>query len=60
MRRPRVHLALGLDERGVEGRIGFEFLHPDDLEAAKETLARVAAEPGRTESVVGRVITASR
>src|SRR3954454_8518745 len=56
---PAVHLALGLDERGVEGRIGFEFLHPDDLDAAKETLARVAIEPGRTESVIGRVITAS-
>src|SRR3954447_26389874 len=55
---PAVHLALGLDERGVEGRIGFEFLHPDDLDAAKETLARVAIEPGRTESVIGRVITA--
>src|SRR3954453_4924928 len=56
---PAVHLALGLDERGVEGRIGFEFLHPEDLDAAKEALARVAAEPGRSESVIGRVITAN-
>src|SRR3954468_546454 len=55
---PAVHIALGLDERGVEGRIGFEFLHPDDLDVAKETLARIAIEPGRTESVIGRVITA--
>src|SRR3954471_14117566 len=56
---PAVHLALGLDDRGVQGRIGFEFLHPEDLETAKETLAGVAAEPGRTESVIGRVITTS-
>src|SRR3954454_16237346 len=56
---PAVHLALGLDERGVEGRIGFEFLHAEDVDLAKETLARVASEPGRSESVIGRVITAS-
>src|SRR4051812_23995424 len=56
---PAVHLALGLDERGVEGRIGFEFLHAEDVDAAKGTLARVASEPGRSESVIGRVITAS-
>ena len=45
---PAVHLALGLDDRGVEGRIGFDFLHPDDVEVAKAALARVAAEPCRT------------
>src|SRR4051794_28327170 len=56
---PAVHLALGLDERGVEGRIGFEFLHAEDVDAAKETLSRVASDPGRSESVIGRVITAS-
>src|SRR3954466_984311 len=56
---PAVRLALGLDERGVEGRIGFEFLHAEDVDVAKETLARVASEPGRSESVIGRVITAS-
>src|SRR5438270_12524688 len=56
---PAVHLALGLDDRGVQGRVGFEFLHPEDVEAAKETLRRVAAEPGRSESVIGRVLTAS-
>jgi diguanylate cyclase (GGDEF)-like protein/PAS domain S-box-containing protein len=55
---PAVHLALGLDERGVEGRIGFEFVHPDDHDAAREALARVAARPRRAESVVGRVLTA--
>src|SRR5436305_4098364 len=56
---PAVHLALGLDDRGVDGWIGFEFLHPEDVEPAKETLARVAAEPGRCESVIGRVVTAA-
>jgi diguanylate cyclase (GGDEF)-like protein/PAS domain S-box-containing protein len=55
---PAVHHAFGLDDRGVDGRLGIEFVYPDDRDAARQVLARVATEPGRAECVVGRVQTA--
>ncbi|MBI5208725.1 MAG: PAS domain S-box protein [Elusimicrobia bacterium] len=52
---PSLKDVLGFEPEELAGSSAFALVHPDDLAAAREALARVIAEPGRTHTSTLRV-----
>jgi diguanylate cyclase (GGDEF)-like protein/PAS domain S-box-containing protein len=52
---PSIVHVLGITPESYVGRDGFDFVHRDDLPAARELFARVLAEPGRALLIELRV-----
>jgi PAS domain S-box-containing protein len=48
---PSIQRVLGQDPEEIVGTSAFERIHPDDREAARDTLRAVAANPGTTQTV---------
>src|SRR5574341_1288396 len=52
---PAVERVLGFRPEELEGRQGFEIVHPDDLPAVLETLSRIALDPTRPQRAEYRI-----
>ena len=56
---PGAETAFGYRRTDVAGKVGFDFIHPDDRERATDAFAAVLAEPPVPQTVVVRTTTAA-